>query len=90
MRFYANIVIITVFMNVAYNASRGTLTGAFLIHWMLNGIYPWEGAADRLTGQVITTGLVAAVMLLTVGRTWLRRENAALWVLRPGDGSPSD
>jgi membrane protease YdiL (CAAX protease family) len=80
-RFMVNIFIITVFMNIAYNATGGKLTSAFLIHWMLNGIYPWEGGADTMTGQVIVTGIVAAVMLSLVAPKWLKPENAATWIL---------
>ncbi len=80
-RFGLGIVFITVFMNVAYNATGGRLTSAFLIHWMLNGVYPWEGSADLMTGQVIVTGVVAAVMLLASTRKWLRPENAATAVV---------
>ena len=80
-RFAVGIAFITVFMNIAYNATGGKVTSAFLIHWMLNGVYPWEGTADLMTGQVIVTGAVAIVMLLTSTRKWLRPENAATTVV---------
>jgi hypothetical protein len=68
---------VTVFLNVAYNATGGRLASAFLIHWMLNGLYPWEGDADGMTGQVVATGAAAAGMAATAGRKWLRAEHAA-------------
>lgn len=83
-RFTANVLAMTVFVHVAYNATGGRLTSAFLIHWMLNGIYPWEGEVDTLTGQVIVTAVVAGAMLLTVGRKWLRPERAATHVIPEG------
>lgn len=89
LRFLLNIAGITVFLNVAYNANGGSLTIAFLIHWMLNGIYPWEGEADTFSGQVVVTGAAAVVMLMMVGRTWLRPERAAVSVI-PGDGVAGD
>lgn len=76
-RFAINILIVTTFINTAYNANNGSVTVAFLIHWMLNGVYPWESDGDGMTGQVIATGTAAAIMLATAGRRWLRPENAA-------------
>ena len=76
-RFTLGIFFITVFMNVAYNATGGRVTSAFLIHWMLNGVYPWEGSADLMTGQVIVTGVVATIMLLSPTKRWLQSRNAA-------------
>lgn len=80
-RFTVNIFIITVFMNIAYNATGGKLTSAVLIHWMLNGLYPWEGGADTMTGQVLVTGIVAVVMLLVAAPKWLAPEHAATSIL---------
>ena len=68
-------------MNIAFNATGGKLTSAFLIRWMLTGLYPWEGGADTITGQVVVTGIVAAVMLVLVAPKWLKPENAATWIL---------
>ena len=79
-RFALGIVFITIFMNVAYNATGGRVTSAFLIHWMLNGVYPWEGTADLMSGQVIVTGIVAVVMLLSPAKRWLQQRNAATTV----------
>ena len=86
-RFMAQVLVVTVFFAIAYNAAGGSLTLAFLIHWMLNGIYPWEGDADRLTGQTIVMGVVAVVMALTIGRKWLKPEYAAT-VVTPGVPEP--
>lgn len=38
---------------------RGQEPAAFPIRWVLNGIYPWEGPGDPMTGQV-TGSTVAA------------------------------
>ena len=48
---------------------------------MLNGVYPWEGQADLMTGQIMVTGAAAVVMLLTIARKWLSVEHAATDVL---------
>lgn len=80
-RFAVNITAITVFMNIAYNATGGKLTSAFLIHWMLNGVYPWEGVADLMSGQAIVMGTVAVIMLASPARRWLRRENSETTIL---------
>jgi len=84
-RFALNIFAITVFMNVAWNATGGRVTSAFLIHWTLNGIYPWEGPADVMMGQNIALLVAAGIMAATVGRRWLKPENAVREVL-PGGG----
>lgn len=87
-RFGVNIFVVTLFMNVAYNATGGRVTSAFLIHWMLNGIYPWEGEADAMWGQNVAIAAGAAVLLLAGGRKWLRPERAATEVIPPGGQVP--
>ncbi len=79
-RFTANIFIITVFMNIAYNSTGGRITSAFLIHWMLNGFYPWKGTADFMTGQTIVAGF-AAIILLTLSSKWLKKKNSVTFII---------
>jgi uncharacterized protein len=83
-RFGINIFVITVFMNVAYNATGGRVTSAFLIHWMLNGIYPWEGGGDVMTGQNVAIAAGAVILVFAGGQRWLRPERAATRVLETG------
>ena len=82
LRFSAQILAITIILSVAWNASRGSLTLAWLIHLMLNLAYPWDSDVDTFTGQTLVLCAVALLML-AVCRRHLRSENAHKEVIPP-------
>jgi uncharacterized protein len=88
-RFSAQILAVTVIFAIAYNATGGSLTLAFLIHLMLNLAYPWEGDVDLLTGQTVVLAAAALVMAVALGPRWLRREHAPTAVITARTQAPS-
>jgi uncharacterized protein len=88
LRFSVQILAITVIFAIAYNASGGSLTLAFLLHLMLNLAYPWKVDADLMTSQTVFLAGAALIMAMMTGRRWLREEHASTAVVPGLDERP--
>jgi len=66
--FLLQAVAVSIIMTFVYNGTAGNIPLAFLIHWLVNFPYPWEGEADTIAAQALVLSL-AAMALAVFART---------------------
>ncbi|MBN1855326.1 MAG: CPBP family intramembrane metalloprotease [Dehalococcoidia bacterium] len=75
VRFFAGTVALTITMTVVYNGSGGSIPLLFIFHWLENLAYPWESAAGISYMNTVITITVAAILIFTLSRRYLGRQN---------------
>lgn len=75
LRFFVSVMAASVVVTVVYNGTGGSIPVAFLFHWIGNLPYPWETGADISTAGGLLWVAVPVVLILTLGRRYLGREN---------------
>lgn len=69
--FVAQTVAVSVIASIMFNATRGSLLLAMLLHWMTNIPYPWEGPADAFAIQAVLLTVGAAIMAIVFRARYL-------------------
>ena len=77
----------TITMTVIYNGSGGSIPLMFLWHWLSNLPYPWEARAGISLMQDVLIVALAIILVLTLRRRYLGRENLFIDVT-PGTPEP--
>lgn len=75
VRLFAGGIATSVVMTVIYNGSGGSIPLMILYHWLTNVPYPWEPGSGINMMQDVLGVAVALVLVLTVGRRYLGKEN---------------
>jgi membrane protease YdiL (CAAX protease family) len=65
----------SIIMTVIYNGTGGSIPLMFVYHWLGNLAYPWEARAGIFPMQDVLNVVVAAVLVVALGRRYLGREN---------------
>lgn len=79
----------TITMTVIYNGSGGSIPLMFLWHWLSNIPYPWEPGSGVSVMQDVLIVVVALVLVLTLRRRYLGKENLFIDVT-PGAPEPNE
>ena len=79
--FFIETVALSVVITVVFNATRGSLLPAFLIHWLANLPYPWEGPVEPIAAQTVLLAAVAAILYVRCHARYLGRSGLATEVV---------
>jgi membrane protease YdiL (CAAX protease family) len=75
LRLFIGGIATTITMTVVYNGSGGSIPLMFLWHWLGNIPYPWESGPGISVMQDVLIVVAAIVLVLTLRRCYLAREN---------------
>lgn len=73
--FLVQTVALSIILTMFYNGTGGSIPLAFIIHWLGNLPYPWEGPADPMTGRALVLALSAGLLAFFFRHRYLGREN---------------
>ncbi|MBI5969050.1 MAG: CPBP family intramembrane metalloprotease [Deltaproteobacteria bacterium] len=68
-------VAVSIIMTFVYNGTGGNIPLPFLIHWLVNFPYPWEGEADPMTAQALVLSLAAIALAVFTRTRYLGSKN---------------